>query len=487
MKYLVPIDLSQNELQNPQMQNLASAPSNPVAGQFYFNTTTNKAMVYNGTEWVPWEVGTAVYPATATPSMDGTAAVGTSAKYAREDHVHPSDTSRVPTSRTINGKALSSDITLKASDIDYKQSSPTSWYTVESYLNMLQESKVDKQNGKGLSTNDYTTTEKNKLAGIASGAEVNVQSDWNQATTTADDYIKNKPTLGAAAAKGVDSSISSGSSSTNLPTSAAVASFVSSEIGGVDAMRFKGTIGTGGTVTSLPSSHKQGDTYRVITAGTYAGQTCEIGDLIIALGTSGTTASDWTVAQTNIDGAITSISGTTPISVTGSGSSRTVAHENSGVTAASKGDTSNQTPNFGSTFKALSGTVNATGHLTAFAEHTVKIPDYTASSMSKGLMSVADKRKLDGLYNYATDYITSNGTSCNIDLDTDAALNIGQVISVNAYIKETSGNSTIYTKVEVDWYVQILSSSENDYTRVHASISQPAGVPVYVVVVYTIF
>lgn len=30
--------------------------------------------------------------------------------------------------------------------------------------------KVDKVNGKGLSTNDYTTTEKNKLAGIATGA-----------------------------------------------------------------------------------------------------------------------------------------------------------------------------------------------------------------------------------------------------------------------------------------------------------------------------
>ena len=33
--------------------------------------------------------------------------------------------------------------------------------------------KVDKVSGKGLSTNDYTTTEKNKLAGIAANAEVN--------------------------------------------------------------------------------------------------------------------------------------------------------------------------------------------------------------------------------------------------------------------------------------------------------------------------
>ena len=41
--------------------------------------------------------------------------------------------------------------------------------------------------------NNYTTTEKNKLSGIAAGAEVNVQSDWNQANSSADDYIKNKP------------------------------------------------------------------------------------------------------------------------------------------------------------------------------------------------------------------------------------------------------------------------------------------------------
>lgn len=37
--------------------------------------------------------------------------------------------------------------------------------------------------------------DKQKLDGIASGAEVNVQSDWNQSTNTADDYIKNKPTI----------------------------------------------------------------------------------------------------------------------------------------------------------------------------------------------------------------------------------------------------------------------------------------------------
>ena len=41
--------------------------------------------------------------------------------------------------------------------------------------------------------NNFTNTLKDKLDGIEAGAEVNVQSDWNQADTLADDYIKNKP------------------------------------------------------------------------------------------------------------------------------------------------------------------------------------------------------------------------------------------------------------------------------------------------------
>ena len=63
--------------------------------------------------------------------------------------------------------------------------------------------KVDAEVNKGLSTNDYTTAEKTKLDGIESGAEANVQSDWNQSNTTADDFIKNKPTNASASAAGL--------------------------------------------------------------------------------------------------------------------------------------------------------------------------------------------------------------------------------------------------------------------------------------------
>jgi nitrogen fixation protein len=53
--------------------------------------------------------------------------------------------------------------------------------------------KVDKVTGKGLSTEDYTTAEKSKLAGIAAGAEVNVNADWN--AVSGDAQILNKPTI----------------------------------------------------------------------------------------------------------------------------------------------------------------------------------------------------------------------------------------------------------------------------------------------------
>ena len=44
-------------------------------------------------------------------------------------------------------------------------------------------------------TNAFTDAEQTKLAGIATGADANVQSDWNETNTSADSYIQNKPTI----------------------------------------------------------------------------------------------------------------------------------------------------------------------------------------------------------------------------------------------------------------------------------------------------
>ena len=51
-----------------------------------------------------------------------------------------------------------------------------------------------------------------------------------------------------------------------------------------DALKYKGTLGVEGKVTELPTKDiNNGDTYKVITSGTYAGKTAKLGDLFIAL------------------------------------------------------------------------------------------------------------------------------------------------------------------------------------------------------------
>jgi len=87
--------------------------------------------------------------------------------------------------------------------------------------------------------------------------------------------------------------------------------YVDGIIAANDAMVFKGTIGTGGTHTiaafNALATYHAGWSYRVIEAGTIKGVVCEIGDLVVSMvdrAGSGNVNVDWTVAQTNLDGAV---------------------------------------------------------------------------------------------------------------------------------------------------------------------------------------
>lgn len=150
-----------------------------------------------------------------TPIKDGTAAVGTSKKLAKADHVHPkvtpSDIGAVSDVKIGDTSIVSSSVATipKAGSSAYgvvKLSYSSSPVAMVKIQGVGSEFEVPELDSDGLIDPDelpeattskkgaLSATDKTKLDGIAEGAEVNVQSDWNQTTTTADDYIKNKPT-----------------------------------------------------------------------------------------------------------------------------------------------------------------------------------------------------------------------------------------------------------------------------------------------------
>ena len=114
MKILTNLDLSQNEIQNAIMQPLAAPPSNPKLGQIYFNSIDLTLYLWTGEKWIPVptklsqlendskfitakDVPEGAVASTTTPKMNGTAAVGSETAFARGDHVHPKDTSKLNT------------------------------------------------------------------------------------------------------------------------------------------------------------------------------------------------------------------------------------------------------------------------------------------------------------------------------------------------------------------------------------------------------
>ena len=228
-------------------------------------------------------------------------------------------------------------------------------------------------------------------------------------------------------------------------------------------MVYRGSVGIGGTVTELPvdGSANIGDTYKVITAGTYASQLADIGDTFIC---EDKTASinTWTLIPSGDEpsGTVTSIKieATSPINIddnsaiTTSGI-RTISHANSGVIAGSYGDTSAQTPTVGETFKALSVTVDAKGHITNVNEHTVTMP------------SVANNVTGAGTSNYLAKFSDTNVITDGVALGSDTTKFLRNDGSWEVPDAGTDANVTQTADTENANYEILFSATADNTTR----------------------
>lgn len=447
MKFLTSIDLVKNELQNAVIQNLATNPANPKEGQIYYNTADHTLYQYKGaTEgWKP--VGTEYTLPTASADTLGGIKVGAGLTISAQgtlsatgggvaDQVEWTGVLDTPTTLEgygivdakiengvitlktdtitpvvkVNGKT-GSEITLSAADVGALADDTTFVSSIngkngavtidkagvglDKVANVLQYSaeneppypvtSVDGVTG-AVVLNDVKYTAQTLSDTQKAQARTNIGAGTSNFSGAYND-LTGKPT--------VDTTMSA--DSTNAVQNKVIKAYVDGIVAASQGIVYKGTINK---TADIPTTYDVGWLYMVATAGTYVGQVCEVGDLLIAVvkreGT-GNQNSDWDVIQTNIDGAITEITGDAPISVTGNGASREVALNNSGVTTGGYGDTAAQTPAFGATFKVPSFTVDQYGRLTVAGEHNVTIPSAVASGTANGLMASVDYTLLHGV------------------------------------------------------------------------------------------
>lgn len=259
--FLSSIDLNKNQLLNVALQNLASAPASPVAGQIYYNTVDSRIYFWDGAAWVD----------ISGDLRDVIGGAGLSATY------------------TPDGDSVTLDV-----NID----------------NVTLEINADTVRVKdlGIST-----------AKLADGAVTTIKIANNNVTLAKIAQIASMRILGnttGASANVAEVAVITdlaSASSTSLATSQAIKTYIDNAVGGLGNLEggWDVSVGTFPVGSSPTAGTKKGDYWYVTVAGTVDGETFNIGDVIIANkdAASTTLKVDWIRLEVNRQQATTTILG----------------------------------------------------------------------------------------------------------------------------------------------------------------------------------
>lgn len=188
----------------------------------------------------------------------------------------------VPTSRTINGHALSSNVTITKGDVglgnvvDGAEINQNAFSNVKvGSTNVAADAKTDTLEFVGSNVT---------LTPDAANDKVTIGITASNVTTALGNTAVNRATADA--------------SGNNIASTYATKNELGTAVAG--ALQYKGTVDTESTITS--AAYKKGWYYVVSTAGTYVGKACEVGDMLIAKqDKTSTPANDWDAVQSNIE------------------------------------------------------------------------------------------------------------------------------------------------------------------------------------------
>lgn len=325
--------------------------------------------------------------------------------------------------------------------------------------------KVDKETGKGLSTNDYTTTEKTKLAGITAGAEVNQNAFSNVlvgSSTIAADSKTDTLTLAA----GSNVTLTADTTNDKITISATDTVYTHPATDGSKHVPANGTSNSGKYLKATA------------TAGSYEWGSLTKSDVTAALGyTPGTSSTDTnttyslsksgsTITLNGSDGSATSVtdSDTNTTYTAGSGISLSgTTFSNSGVRSVAAG-TANGTISV--------NTNGTTSNVAVYGLGSAAYTDATAYMPIDGgvLPHYSDKLFFRLTYGTAGLASLSNGSGLYLVLvktgssEWSSAICICNEDGIQIAAKNHTHDDRYYTETEIDSKLSVKSDSNHTHS-----------------------